>query len=95
MCPRCAQRKRPQEVKMLRLIYGKSGSGKSSFCFSEISKSIEEEKNKKNKEINNKIYIITPEQFSFTAERKLMDEMEKIGCGAVIYAEVLTLSRMC
>ena len=71
----------------LRLIYGKSGSGKSSFCFSEISKLIEEGK-------ANKIYIITPEQFSFTAERKLMDEMEKIGCGAVISAEVLTLSRM-
>ena len=72
---------------MLRLIYGKSGSGKSSFCFSEISKLIEEGK-------ANKIYIITPEQFSFTAERKLMDEMEKMGCGAVISAEVLTLSRM-
>ena len=72
---------------MLRLIYGKSGSGKSSYCFSEISKLIEEGK-------ANKIYIITPEQFSFTAERKLMDEMEKIGCGAVISAEVLTLSRM-
>ena len=71
----------------LRLIYGKSGSGKSSFCFSEISKLIE-------KGEANKIYIITPEQFSFTAERKLMDEMEKIGCGAVISAEVLTLSRM-
>lgn len=71
----------------LRLIYGKSGSGKSSFCFSEISKLIEEGK-------ANKIYIITPEQFSFTAERKLMDEMKKIGCDAVISAEVLTLSRM-
>ena len=72
---------------MLRLIYGKSGSSKSSYCFSEISKLIEEGK-------ANKIYIITPEQFSFTAERKLMDEMEKMGCGAVISAEVLTLSRM-
>ena len=72
---------------MLRLIYGKSGSGKSSFCFTQISKLIE-------KGEVNKIYIITPEQFSFTAERKLMDEMEKIGCGAVISAEVLTLSRM-
>ena len=72
---------------MLRLIYGKSGSGKSSYCFSEISKLIEEGK-------ANKIYIITPEQFSFTAERKLMDEMEKIGYGAVVSAEVLTLSRM-
>ena len=43
----------------LRLIYGKSGSGKSSYCFSEISRLIEEEKNEKNRrknnEINNKI----------------------------------------
>ena len=41
----------------LRIVYGKNGSGKSEFCFSEISKIIEKEK---------KIYIITPEQFSFT-----------------------------
>ena len=72
---------------MLRLIYGKSGSGKSSYCFSEIAKLIEKEK-------ESKIFIITPEQFSFTAERKLMDEMEKLGTGAVISAEVITLSRM-
>ena len=68
----------------LRLIYGKSGSGKSSYCFSEIARLIEKENEKK-------IYIITPEQFSFTAERKLMDVLEE---GAVISAEVITLSRM-
>ena len=28
----------------LRIIYGKSGSGKSEYCFSEISKIIEKEK---------------------------------------------------
>ena len=67
----------------LRLIYGKSGSGKSSYCFSEISKLIEEGQKK--------IFIITPEQFSFTAERKLMDTIKS---NAVIYAEVITLSRM-
>ena len=72
---------------MLKLIYGKSGSGKSSYCFTEIARLIE-------KEEKNKIFIITPEQFSFTAERKLMDEMEKLGTGAVISAEVITLSRM-
>ena len=44
----------------LRIIYGKSGSGKSEYCFKEIVKIIKEEK---------KIYIITPEQFSFTAEK--------------------------
>ena len=71
----------------LRLIYGKSGSGKSSYCFSEIARLIEQEDEKK-------IFIITPEQFSFTAERKLMDEMEKLGSSAAIYAEVITLSRM-
>lgn len=71
----------------LRLIYGKSGSGKSSYCFSEIARLIEKENEKK-------IFIITPEQFSFTAERKLMDEMSKLGSNATIYAEVITLSRM-
>ena len=71
------------KVKMgLRIIYGKSGSGKSEYCFSEISKIIEKEK---------KIYIITPEQFSFTAERKLMDILKE---QATINAEVITLSRM-
>lgn len=66
----------------LRIIYGKSGSGKSEYCFSEIANLIENEK---------KIYIITPEQFSFTAEKKLMDA---INSNAVINAEVITLSRM-
>lgn len=66
----------------LRIIYGKSGSGKSEYCFTEISKLIKKEK---------KIYIITPEQFSFTAEKKLM---EAINTKAIINAEVITLSRM-
>lgn len=66
----------------LRIIYGKPGSGKSSYCFSEIAKLIEKEK---------KIYVITPEQFSFTAEQKLM---EAIDTKAVMNAEVITLSRM-
>ena len=66
----------------LRIIYGKSGSGKSEYCFSEISKKIKQE---------NKIYMITPEQFSFTAEEKLM---KAANCNAVINAEVVTLSRM-
>lgn len=66
----------------LRVIYGKSGSGKSEYCFSEIAKLIKKEK---------KIYIITPEQFSFTAEKKLMSAIDT---KAVINAEVITLSRM-
>ena len=66
----------------LRIIYGKSGSGKSSYCFSEIANLIDKEK---------KIFVITPEQFSFTAERKLM---EAVDTKAVVNAEVITLTRM-
>ena len=66
----------------LRIVYGRSGSGKSEFIFNEINEKL------KNKE-KNKIYIITPEQFSFTAEKKLME-----GKKAVIDAEVLTFNRM-
>jgi ATP-dependent helicase/nuclease subunit B len=66
----------------LRIIYGKAGSGKSRYCLDEIANIINKEK---------KIYIITPEQFSFTAEKKLM---ETIKTDAVLNAEVITLSRM-
>lgn len=66
----------------LRIIYGRSGTGKSEYCYKEIAQKIK---------IENKILIITPEQFSFTAEKKLM---ETIDTEAVLNAEVVTLSRM-
>ena len=66
----------------LRLVYGKSGTGKSTFIFNEIKQKINEE---------NKILIITPEQFSFTAERELLNV---VGTGAALNAEVLTFNRM-
>lgn len=66
----------------LRLIYGKAGTGKSSFCFSEIAKLVDKEE---------KIYFITPEQFTFNAEKKLMDFLKE---ESVINAEVISFSRM-
>jgi ATP-dependent helicase/nuclease subunit B len=66
----------------LRLIYGRAGSGKSEICFKEISKKIKEK---------NKIYMITPEQFSYMQERKMLDVLKE---NAVINAEVLTFARM-
>lgn len=66
----------------VRLIYGKSGSGKSEFIFNEIKNLIN---------CGKKIYIITPEQFSFTAEKRLL---ETLGNKAVLNAEVLTFNRM-
>ena len=47
----------------LKIIYGKSGTGKSEYIFKEIAKKIEDNQKEK-------IYVITPEQFSFTAEKK-------------------------
>ena len=66
----------------LRFVYGKSGTGKSTFIFNEIKEKIHG---------NNKIYIITPEQFSFTAERELLNT---VGVGAALNAEILTFNRM-
>ena len=66
----------------LQIIYGRAGTGKSEYCYREIAKKIKEK---------NKILIITPEQFSFTAEKKLM---EAIDTQAVLNAEVVTFSRM-
>lgn len=65
----------------LKVIYGKAGCGKSTYLFKYIKDILKNPR---------KIYIITPEQFSFTAERKLLEKSK----GAVINAEVLTFSRM-
>ena len=66
----------------LRIIYGKAGTGKSEYIYNEIKKLIDSEQ---------KIYIITPEQFSFTAETKLLDTLKS---KSVMNAEVLTFKRM-
>ena len=66
----------------LRLICGKSGTGKSEICFSEIVDRIN---------TKNKIYMITPEQYSFATEKRLL---EKFKNEAVIGAEILSFARM-
>lgn len=45
----------------LNVVYGKAGSGKSTYLFDYIKSNLNKEK----------IYVITPEQFSFTAEKKV------------------------
>lgn len=68
----------------LRLICGRAGTGKSEFCFQEIAQKIKQNQTKK-------IYIITPEQFSLTTEKKLLAELSE---KSVTKAEVLTFKRM-
>ena len=55
------ERNKKESRMSLRIIYGRAGTGKSEFCLNEI---------KKNQ--NQKIYIITPEQFSYSMERRLL-----------------------
>lgn len=59
---------------MLNLIYGRAGSGKTEFVFSKI-KELAESK-------NNDIVLLTPEQFSFISERRLLKELgeSRINC---------------
>ncbi len=66
----------------LQFIYGRAGSGKSEYCFKNIKKDLQTKE---------KIYIITPEQFSFTQEKKLLEYIKK---EAIVQAEVITFNRM-
>ena len=65
-----------------KIIYGRSGCGKTTYIFNEIKEKIKGK---------NKIYIIVPEQFSFSAENHLLETIDE---NSSINAEVLTLSRM-
>ena len=66
----------------LQLIYGRSGTGKSQYILDDIKEKIND---------NKKIYVIVPEQYSFSMEKRLLDT---INTNSIINAEVLTLSRM-
>ena len=66
----------------LRIVYGRSGTGKSEYIYKEI---------KEKMNTNEKIYIITPDQFSFTAEKKLLELTSE---ESSLNAEILTFNRM-
>ncbi|MDO5555789.1 MAG: helicase-exonuclease AddAB subunit AddB [Clostridia bacterium] len=68
----------------LRLIYGKAGTGKSEFCLKEIKEKLE-------KNLAQKIYIIVPEQFSYATEKRLLEALSN---GSTVNAEVITFKRM-
>ena len=52
----------------IQIIYGRSGTGKTTYLFNKISDEIDN---------GNKKYIITPEQFSFTAEKELLKTLKE------------------
>ena len=66
---------------MLKLIYGKSGSGKSLSLYNDIKENLS----------NEKIFLIVPEQSNLSAEQNLFKHLE---VKSLLNVEVLTLSRM-
>jgi ATP-dependent helicase/nuclease subunit B len=68
---------------MLNLIYGRSGCGKTEFVFSSIKKLVTDSKSN--------IVLITPEQFSFISERRLLKDLGEKNISKV---ENLSFSRL-
>ena len=66
---------------MLKLVYGKSGSGKSTYLYEDIKNNIDKEK----------IFLIVPEQSNLKAEQKLFKYLES---KSLLNIQVLTLSRL-
>ncbi len=52
---------------MLRFVFGRSGYGKTEYCFSKIEELIDKGEDN--------ILLITPEQYNFTAERRLLNTL--------------------
>lgn len=68
----------------LRIVYGRAGSGKTSFIIEDIKSKIEEQS-------DNPLVLLVPEQFSFQAERNLISAVE---AGGILKTEVLSFQRM-
>ena len=67
-----------------KVIYGRSGSGKTSFCLNEIKNEIKDG-------TSSKLIFVVPEQFSFQAEKELV---KNSASGGVLQNEVLSFKRL-
>ncbi|MGL5149108.1 MAG: helicase-exonuclease AddAB subunit AddB, partial [Clostridium sp.] len=68
----------------IRFIYGRAGSGKSSFCLQQIDRKL------KNKE-DNKLILLVPEQYTFQTEKNLLS---MVGERALLRSDVLSFKRL-
>ncbi len=68
----------------MRLIHGRAGTGKSEFILQEIKQDLQ-------KNLTQKVYIIVPEQFTYSTEKRLLEALEE---GASIKAEVISFKRL-
>lgn len=68
----------------IRFMYGRAGSGKSTYCLKKIEEKINNKK-------NNKLIVIVPEQYTFQREKDLLNI---VGPESLLRAEVLSFKSM-
>jgi len=68
----------------LRFVYGRAGCGKTRFCLEEIKNRIE-------RGCTGRLYLLVPEQYTFQAEKDLIDMLES---GGILKNEVLSFRRL-
>lgn len=68
----------------IRFIYGRAGSGKSTFCINEIKKRIQDSN-------DNKLIYIVPEQYTFQRETELLSRVTERG---LLRSQVISFKRM-
>ncbi|MHB8062957.1 MAG: helicase-exonuclease AddAB subunit AddB, partial [Ruminiclostridium sp.] len=68
----------------LQFIYGRAGSGKSFHCLKQIKLKLNEDNSKK-------LVLLVPEQYTFQAERDLI---QVLATGGILKTEVLSFRRM-
>lgn len=68
----------------IRFIYGRAGTGKSSFCLNQIKKKIENDN-------GNKLILLVPEQYTFDTEKKFLETVTEKG---FLRGEVISFKRM-
>ncbi len=78
----------------LRIVYGRAGSGKTSFCYSEIKNSVNNNHASTDgidHDASKPVLLIVPEQFSLQAEKNLANLS---GASGICRAEVLSFRRL-
>ena len=69
----------------MQFVYGRAGTGKSTFCLNRVKEYIEKNN------LEEKFYIIVPEQFSYATEKALLEILKN---ESTVNAEVITFKRM-
>src|SRR5665647_3513285 len=75
----------------LRIVYGRAGRGKTTWCLDELTLKLADKKQQKANDLENRLILIVPEQFSHQAE---MNVAEKFGYSSILGVDVLTFKRM-